>query len=124
MCRNVKLQARGICHTKRTDISRISTNKSRNSAKGEAFVAALEKCLPGPQNKNSLERWENLRDAAYTSAMSVFGKQTNKSADWFEANAEDIRPAFEAKRFLVPAYKTTPSKQNLLTLREARSKVQ
>lgn len=83
VCSKAKLQTRRICHTKKTGRSFISTSNTRNPIKVEGFVAVLEKCLPGPQSKNALERLERLRDAAYTSAMSVFGKQIN-NANWLQ----------------------------------------
>ena len=83
----------------------------------------MEDSLPGPPTANAQDRWKHLRDAVYKAAMSIFGKKTSKSADWFEAHSEEMTPIIEAKRNALTAYKANPSDQNLQILRAARSKV-
>ncbi|XP_069192067.1 uncharacterized protein [Procambarus clarkii] len=59
-----------------------------------------------------------------TTAISTFGKRQNKSADWFEAIAEELLPLVEEKRGALSSYKNLPSERNLQALRTARSRVQ
>lgn len=63
----------------------------------EEFVEALENALPAQPSVNSSERWSHLRDTIYNTVMSTFGKRQVKSADWFEANAEELLPPHQGK---------------------------
>ena len=53
--------------------------------------------------------------------MSIFGKKTSKSADWFKAHSEEMTPVIEAKRNALTAYKANPSGHNRQILRAAKS---
>ncbi|XP_038059300.1 craniofacial development protein 2-like [Patiria miniata] len=120
----VKLQPQRFHRAKREGRPRIDTSKTRNPDKVEEFVKALENVLPGPPSNNTNVRWSHLRDTIYNAAMSIFGKRQNKSADWFEANAEEMLPLIKEKRQALSAYKNLPSAGNLQALRTARSRVQ
>ncbi|XP_069191971.1 uncharacterized protein [Procambarus clarkii] len=52
--------------------------------------------------------------------MSTFGK----SADWFEASAEELLPLVEEKRQALSSYKNLPSERNLQALRTTSSRAQ
>ncbi|XP_069162257.1 uncharacterized protein [Procambarus clarkii] len=56
--------------------------------------------------------------------MSTFGKRENKSADCFEASAEELLPLVEEKRRALSSYKNLSSQRILQALRTARSRVQ
>lgn len=61
-------------------------------------------------------RWEPFKDTVYNTALSVFGKKTSKSADWFEAYIEELKPPIEEEKKALAAYGTCPSEQNLQVL--------
>lgn len=103
---------------------RIDTSKTRDQDRVKEFARALEDVLPGKLNSNASERWQHLRDAVHSTAISIFGKKKKMSADWFEANAKVKMPVIEAKRHVLAIYKTCPSQQNLQALWATRSKVQ
>ena len=58
----------------------------------------LQESLPGPSGASALEMWEHFRDAVYSAAMTIFGKKTSMSADWFEAHSDEMVPIIEEKR--------------------------
>ena len=65
----------------------------------------LKDSLPGPPTANAQDRWEHFRDAVYNAAMSTFGKNFSKSADWLETHSEEMTPVIEAKRNALTAHK-------------------
>ena len=122
VCSKIKLKAKQTPRTKRNGRPRINTSNTRDPRKVEEFTTTLEERLSGLQSTNAAEKWEQVRDAIYNSATTVFGLQTSKSADWFEASADEIRPVIEKKRAALTAYKMNPSEKNLQTLRSTRNK--
>ena len=93
-------------------------SKSREQGKVEEFACALEESFPGAHNGNACDWWENFNNAAF----SIFSRETNKTADWFDSHTEEMTLASEEKRGALAAYKACPTKQNLQALRAARSK--
>src|SRR6201996_3765554 len=124
VCTKIKLFPRRLHHIKKEGRPRIDISKTHNQDKVKEFAQSLQSILPGPLNGNASARWQHLKDAVHSVAMSVFGRKVNKSADWFDASTEEIMPVIEAKRVALTAYKIQPSQHNLQTLRAARSKAQ
>ena len=91
----------------------------------EQFAEAFEAEYDASQSGDTaIEMWETLRDTIYCIALAIFGKKTSKSHDWYEAKSSEMTPVIEAKHAALAKYKQSPTKQNLQTLRAARSKVQ
>ncbi|KXJ06125.1 hypothetical protein AC249_AIPGENE16751 [Exaiptasia diaphana] len=89
-----------------------------------AFTQALDDTLADKPNNNTCKRWERLRDAIYSTAISAFGKKQKGSVDWFEAHSEEMIPVIEEKRSALKAYIDNPCDQNLQSLRTARNRAQ
>nr|XP_006138905.1 GDP-mannose 4,6 dehydratase [Pelodiscus sinensis] len=53
--------------------------------------------MPHRDDTDIRRRWE-LWDAIYDTAISIFGKKTVKSADWFEAYTEVLTPMIEKRQ--------------------------
>ena len=66
----------------------------------------------GPADAKAPERWEHFKNTVYNTALSTFGKNTKKMADWFEAHLEELMPAIEDKRTALAVYKACPSEYN------------
>ena len=124
MCSRVKLRTKNLYRTKKKGRPRIDTSKTREQGKVEEFARALEESFPGPPDANACDRWEHFKNAVQSADLSIFGRKTNKSADWFESHSEVMTPVIEEKRRGLAAYEACPSKRNLQALRAARSKVQ
>ncbi|XP_069176039.1 uncharacterized protein [Procambarus clarkii] len=112
---------------------RINVNKTRDLHKVEEITAALVTALSVPPCDSAISVsivTDRVKDrvepipSRVTTAISTFGKKQNKSADWFEASAEELLPLVEEKRGALSSYKNLPSERNLQTLRTARSRVQ
>lgn len=69
-------------------------------------------------------RESHLRDTICNATMSTFGKKQDKSADQFEANAEELLPLIDEKLQALSAYKILPSARNLQALCNSCSRVQ
>ena len=124
VCSKVKLQAKRLCHSRAEGRARIDVSGTSNEEKVAEFEVILKKSLPGSPTATAKERWEHFRDVVYDAALNTFGKKISKSADWFEAYSEDMKPLIEDKRRALSSYKASPSKRNLQTLQAARSLVQ
>ncbi|XP_066482784.1 DBIRD complex subunit ZNF326 isoform X2 [Tiliqua scincoides] len=111
VCSRVKLRTKQLYHTEKEGRPHIDTSKTRDQGKVEEFAQALEESLPGPADANASNRWGHF-------------KKTNKTADWFEAHSEALRPVIEEKKRALAAYKACPSERNLQILRATRNKVQ
>ena len=46
---------------------------------------ALEESFPG-----QLDRWEHFKKVVRNTASSIFGMETNKTADWFESHYDQM----------------------------------
>ena len=91
----------------------------------EQFAEAFEEEYDASQSGDTAtEKWETLQDTIHHIALAIFGKKTSKSHDWYEAKSSKMTPIIEAKHAALTEYKWSPTKQNLQTLRAARSKVQ
>ena len=77
-----------------------------------------------PSNISAAQKWEYLRDTVYNAASLTFGKKQAKTADWFEADLDEIQPFIDEKRHALASYKSSPSKRTLQMLRAAQNKVQ
>ena len=124
VCSKVKLQARSLHRSQTFGRSCIDTSKTQDQEKVMAFASALEESIDGSSNTSACERWDHFRDTVYNTALSIFGKKTKKSADWFEAFSEEMMPVIEQKRNALAAYKACPSEQNRNLHQAARTKVQ
>ena len=69
-------------------------------------------------------RWNFLRDAIHTTALSTFGKRERRNPDWFEESISEMEPVIKAKRDALINYKREPSASNLAALRTARNNAQ
>ena len=74
----------------------------------EEFASALDESFPGP-----LDRWEHFKKAVYSTARSIFGRKTNKTAEWLESHSDEMTPVIVEKRKALAAYKACPRKRNL-----------
>lgn len=119
----LKLKPRKIRHTKNEGRVRIDTSKIHDKSKVDAFSKLLQDTLPESHSSNAADRWGCFRDALHNAAISVFGKKTSKTADWFEDNTMMLMPLIDAKRNALTSYKASPSAANLSALRSARNKV-
>ena len=77
-----------------------------------------------PERDTTTEVWETLQDTIHCIALAIFGKKTSKLDDWYEAKLSEMTMVIEAKHAALAEHKQSPTKQNLQTLRAARSKVQ
>ena len=59
----------------------------------------------------------------YSATFYAFGRKTGTSADWFEANRDELRPIIDVNRNALGTYKASPSESNLQALCTACSKV-
>lgn len=124
LCR-VKLQAKNLYRSKPKGTPRIDNSKTTDPTKATAFLCALEDSLPDPPLSYSAQQyWDGLRDAIYSTALSVFGKKQGKPNDWFDANQTTLAPILEEKRIALTNYKLTPNTQTLQALRSSRGKLQ
>lgn len=103
---------------------RPCTAKTHNQGKVVKCARELEESLQGQAHTNAAMPWEHFNDTVYNTALSVFGKKTRKSADWFKAYIEELKPPIEEEKKALAAYKDCPSERNLQVLQDARSKVQ
>lgn len=92
VCSRVKLRTKKLYGTKKVGRPRIDTSKTCQQGKVEEFARALEESFPGPCDANACVRWEHLKNAVHSAALSIFGRKTNKTADWFESHSEVMTP--------------------------------
>ena len=43
------------------------------------------------------------KNAVHSAALSIFGRRTNKTVDWFESRSEEMTPVINEKRRAVAA---------------------
>ena len=62
-----------------------------------------EREFGAPQpNDSAIEKWEILRDPMHSIALALFGKNTSRTHDWFDAKSSEMAPVIEAKRIAPP----------------------
>ena len=94
VCSRAKLPSKQLYHTKKEGRPRFDMSKSRQRGKVEEFACALDESFPGAHNGNACDWWENFNNAAF----SIFSRETNKTADWFDSHTEEMTLASEEKR--------------------------
>ena len=125
VCCKIRLQLKKFHHAKKPGNLHIDVSKMTQPDLIEQFAEAFEAEYDASQSGDTaIEMWETLRDTIYCIALAIFGKKTSKSHDWYEAKSSEMTPVIEAKHAALAKYKQSPTKQNLQTLRAARSKVQ
>ena len=122
----VSITPQKMHHSKTLGLPRI--NASRTSCKTAALRLQEElrtSMGKAKQDATTAEaKWKQMRSAIYESGLEVLGKRKQRSADWFEANWEEMEPVVEAKRSARLANERNPCQATRDALRAARSKCQ
>ena len=125
VCCKIRLQPKKFHRAKKLGNPRIDVSKMTQPDLIEQFAEAFEEEYDASQSGDTAtEKWETLQDTIHHIALAIFGKKTSKLHDWYEAKSSEMTPVIEAKQAALAKYKQSPTKQNLQTLRAARSKVQ
>ena len=125
VCCKIRLQLKKFHHAKKAGNLHIDVSKMTQPDLIEQFAEAFEVEYDASQSGDTAtEKWKTLQDTIYCIALAIFGKKTSKSHDWYEAKSSEMTPVIEAYHAALAKYKQSPTKQNLQTLRAARSKVQ
>lgn len=91
----------------------------------EDFDKSFQDALSADHLHNSAsEIWDHFWETIQKTSFTVFGKETSKNSDWFEAKSSEMTLVIEANCYALAEYKHSPSVKSLQALRVARSKVQ
>ena len=94
----IRMQPKKFHRTKTRGNPRIDVSKMSQPDLMEQFAQTFEKEFGTSQPGDSAtEKWEDLRDTIYHTALDTFGKKSSKSHDWFEAKSTVMTPVTEAK---------------------------
>lgn len=120
----VRLLPRQVHRSRQKPRPRINAARTAVPELRERFARAIDEALEDCPADSAAVRWNHIREAVFQTALDTFGKRERKSADWFEAGANELEPAIAAKRAALLAHKKDPSTKTLAALRAARSNTQ
>ncbi|XP_038066715.1 uncharacterized protein LOC119736778 [Patiria miniata] len=125
VCCKIRLQPKKMHQAKPLGKPRIDVIKTSHPKRVESFTKSPEEALfTDPPEGDAQQRWSQLRQIIYNSALQAFGKKQKKTQDWFEANSSELNPVIEEKHAALLEHKRNPSQATQQALKSARSKVQ
>lgn len=116
----VRRQSRTLHHSKTKGHPRINTAQMSVPLKVEVYVSSLNETVQGLPDCDATVKWNAMKDAIYSTAMSSFDKKEHLSQDWFNSHLPRMEPVIKAKHVAF----LNPYEHTLAALRKARSTTQ
>lgn len=91
----VRLQPKKMPRSKQIGCPCINASKTSVPELCQYFSNSIKLALQEYPTENTKERWSNIRDIIYNTAMDTFGKREKQNPDWFEAGIVVTEPAIE-----------------------------
>ena len=88
------------------------------------FLSKVQEAFEDPQGQDATSRWDLLREAIHSSAMSALGGMDRPSHSRFNASLPIMEPIIEVKQQAHLKYKKNPCEKMLTALPAARSLTQ
>ena len=125
VCCKIRIQAKAFHRAKPPGRPRINTTRYSSPQIKELLENGLKDSLAKrPPIGSAEQRWDNLQNTIFNTALSISGRKKNKNEDWFEASETEINPVLEEKRMAQLNYKQQPNQATLQAFKKAKAKVQ
>ena len=110
-------------HAKPKRLPKINTGHTNDAERIKHFTSSFENNFHNNLSTDATTKCNNLPNATYKAAVETYGRMVRTNADWNEANLNVMKPLTAAKRSALIQYRKVPNRKNLVSLQEARRKV-
>ncbi|XP_033120196.1 uncharacterized protein LOC117119470 [Anneissia japonica] len=122
----VKFQLRKLHTSKHDGLPRINIAGTKNEAKCQQFIEAMEHSLPAEGLQGNVDEvWNTISSTIYNkTAEKTFGKNRKINKDWFRAHSAEMIPVIEAKNAAYLTHNLNPTVGTFKELKLAKAVVQ
>ena len=125
MLQGSRLRPKRIYTAKHKSSHRINIINTHDPEKCFQFQQQLEDAFTDtPENCTVNEKWGQIKETLYKTAVGVYGTVDHKSQDWFAANIHTLQPLIDKKKIALLRNKGRTTRNTLSELKQARKDVQ